>query len=182
MNNKRTGKFYRKNEADVMEQLGLTPTKGSGAGWLEKEDGYNDTILCQLKSTDAESITIKQHDLHTLLHNAIVSHKLPVFAIQFLNTGEVWLMAKPEDLLHVAKGLSVNKEERLPGIPESVIRSRDSVFPPELDKGFAQYLQMSDEERKQFEAETARRSVQSSPRDREMFYKQQKGWMNKNAE
>lgn len=172
MNNKRTGKFYRKNEADVMEQLGLTPTKGSGSGWLEKEDGYNDTILCQLKSTDAESITIKQHDLHTLLHNAIVSHKLPVFAIQYLNTGEVWLMAKPEDLLHVAKGLPGNKEKRLSGIPESVIRPRDSVFPPELDKGFVQYLQMDDEEKKRFEMDVAKRSVQSSPKERERFYKQ----------
>lgn len=30
MNNKRTGKFYRKNEAEVMKSLGLVPTKNSG--------------------------------------------------------------------------------------------------------------------------------------------------------
>lgn len=29
--NKRTGKFYRRNEEEVMESLGLKPTKGSGA-------------------------------------------------------------------------------------------------------------------------------------------------------
>lgn len=100
---KRTGKFYRKNEAEVMESLGLKPTKNSGSGWVEKEDGQNDFVICQLKSTDAESIRVKQKDIRTLEYNAGVSHKLPVFAIQFLNTGEVWLMAKPEDFCEVSK-------------------------------------------------------------------------------
>lgn len=50
---KRSGKFYRKNEAEVMESLGLKPTKNSGSGWVEKEDGQSDEIICQLKSTDA---------------------------------------------------------------------------------------------------------------------------------
>lgn len=31
---KRSGKFYRKNEADVMKMIGLNPTKNSGSGWL----------------------------------------------------------------------------------------------------------------------------------------------------
>ena len=29
---KRSGKFYRKNEAEVMKALGLKPTKNSGSG------------------------------------------------------------------------------------------------------------------------------------------------------
>lgn len=29
---KRSTKFYRKNEADVMKRLGFKPTKNSGAG------------------------------------------------------------------------------------------------------------------------------------------------------
>lgn len=32
--NKRTGKFYRRNEEEVMESLGLKPTKNSGSGWV----------------------------------------------------------------------------------------------------------------------------------------------------
>ena len=50
MNNKRTGKFYRKNEAEVMKSLGLIPTKNSGSGWIEKEDGtyyLSDTTLAK---------------------------------------------------------------------------------------------------------------------------------------
>jgi hypothetical protein len=86
-----------------MKALGLTPTKNSGSGWIEKEDGVNDYILCQLKSTDAQSIKVNQKDIRMLEYNAGVSHKIPVFAIQFLNTGEVWLMSKPEDLTAVSQ-------------------------------------------------------------------------------
>ena len=103
MNNKRSFKFYRQNEAEVMESLGLKPTKNSGSTWIEKEDGQNDYVICQLKSTDAQSIKVNQKDIRVLEKNARVEHKLPLFAIQFLNTGEVWLMAKPEDFTSVAK-------------------------------------------------------------------------------
>lgn len=95
---KRSTKFYRKNEAEVMKQLGFKPTPNSGAGWVFKEDGQNEQCICQLKSTDKQSISIKQNDIHILEQNAAIAHKLPVFALQFLNTGEVWVMIRPEDL------------------------------------------------------------------------------------
>lgn len=31
---KRSTKFYRKNEREVMKGLGFKPTKNSGAGWI----------------------------------------------------------------------------------------------------------------------------------------------------
>lgn len=65
---------------------------------IEKEDGQSEQCICQLKSTDKQSISIKQNDIHILEQNAAIAHKLPVFAIQFLNTNEVWVMIKPEDL------------------------------------------------------------------------------------
>ena len=99
----RTFDFYRKNEAEVMKSLGLKPTKNSGSYWIEKEDGQNDFIICQLKSTDAQSIKVNQKDIRILEKNAMVSHKLPMFAIQFLNTGEVWLMCKPEDICNISE-------------------------------------------------------------------------------
>lgn len=102
-NNKRSFKFYRKNEAEVMNSLGIKPTINSGSGWIEKEDGQNDFVICQLKSTDAMSMKINQNDIRILEKNARVAHKLPIFAIQFLNTGEVWLMTKPEDIVEVSK-------------------------------------------------------------------------------
>lgn len=103
MANKRSGKWYRKNEAQVMEALGLKPTVNSGSGWVEKEDGQNENVICQLKSTDANSIRIQLQDLHTIEYNALVAHKLPVFAVQFIQDGEVWLLVKPSQVEQMAK-------------------------------------------------------------------------------
>lgn len=100
---KRSGKFYRKNEAEVMKSLGLNPTKNSGSGWIEKEDGQSENIICQLKSTDAESIRLHKKDFDVLNYNAAVAHKLPVFAIQFIQSNEVYLLVKPDLLQEVAQ-------------------------------------------------------------------------------
>lgn len=108
-NNKRTGKFYRKNEKEVMQSLGLNPTLNSGSGWIEKEDGQNDFIICQLKSTDAQSIRLLQKDFRVLEENAAVVKKIPLFAIQFLNTNEVWIMSKPENLGELSEYLKTGK-------------------------------------------------------------------------
>jgi Holliday junction resolvase len=100
---KRSGKFYRRNEAEIMELLGFKPTPNSGSGWVVKEDGISEDCLCQLKSTDASSIKVCKKDIDTLLYNANVAHKLPVFAIQFLQSNEVYLVIRPEDLQEAAK-------------------------------------------------------------------------------
>ena len=55
--NKRSTKWYRKNEAEVMHRLGIYPTINSGAGWIQKEDGESDLFMCQLKSTDNKCIS-----------------------------------------------------------------------------------------------------------------------------
>lgn len=109
---KRSGKFYFKNEKQVMKSLGLKQTKGSGNQWLEKEDGQNEYLICQLKSTDAQSIRVQQKDIRLLEYNADITHKIPIFAIQFLNTGEVWLMAKPEDFVDVSEYLKTGEIKR----------------------------------------------------------------------
>lgn len=106
---KRSTKFYRKNEEEVMKSLGLQPTPNSGSGWIIKEDGQNDFVICQLKSTDAQSIKVNQKDIRILEKNARIEHKLPLFAIQFLNTGEVWLMAKPEDFTEITNYINTGE-------------------------------------------------------------------------
>ena len=108
-NNKmRSGKFYRKNEREVMKNLGLKPTKNSGSGWIEKEDGENETIIAQLKSTDSESIKVNLLDLKKLFYHANISHKTGIFVIQFLQENEEFIIISPEDLQKVAKGLKDN--------------------------------------------------------------------------
>lgn len=111
MNNKRSGKFYRKNEAEVMRSLGLEPTPNSGSGWIVKEDGQSEDVICQLKSTDAMSMKINLKDIETLEYNALVAHKLPVFAIQFLCNNQTYLLVKPEDLQDVSGLIVGNKPD-----------------------------------------------------------------------
>ena len=147
-NQKRSFKFYRKNEEEVMESLGLKPTKNSGSGWIEKEDGQNDYLICQLKSTDAQSIKVNQKDIRILEYNAEVAHKLPIFAIQFLNTGEVWLMAKPEDFTSVAEYINTNQ----------ISKAATSVF--------------DDVEEVEDIKQRPRKKIGSSKSSREAFYKE----------
>lgn len=110
---KRSGKFYRKNEEEVMNILGFRPTKNSGAGWIEKEDGENEHCLCQLKSTDAQSIKVSKLDIDKLLYHASICKKLPVFAIQFLQSNEVFLVIKPEDINEIAKYVETQEPPKL---------------------------------------------------------------------
>lgn len=95
---KRTTKWYRKNETEVMQRLGFKPTRNSGATWIDKGDGQNEHCICELKSTDNASYRLEQTTLHTLEANAIEAHKLPVFALQFLNVDELWLAVKESDI------------------------------------------------------------------------------------
>jgi hypothetical protein len=108
---KRSGKFYRKNEEEVMRSLGLEPTFNSGSSWIQKEDGESEEVLCQLKSTDANSIKINKPDIDTLLYNSQVSHKLPVFAIQFLKSHDTYLLVRPDDLVDLAKYIKTGEYE-----------------------------------------------------------------------
>lgn len=97
MSMRRSGKDWYKNEREVMELLGFKQVPGSGSSWVAREDGENDNALCQLKSTDAQSIRVQLQDIHELQLHAAVSHKLPVFAIQFRETNEVFLLVSPLD-------------------------------------------------------------------------------------
>ena len=102
----RSGKFWCKNEREVMELLGMHQVPGSGNGWVSKEDGENDNVLCQLKSTDANSIRVQKQDIDKLEYHALVSNKLPVFAIQFVMSGQVYILMKPQDVTEVSKYIS----------------------------------------------------------------------------
>lgn len=153
---KRSGKFYRKNEAEVMKSLGLKPTKNSGSGWVEKEDGQSEHVICQLKSTDAQSIKVNKKDLDVLSYNAAVAHKLPVFVIQFLQSNEVYLIVKPETLCEAAKyietgeydsaqshlefmGVDLTEHEEVTATPRRVIKSSSTAreeFHQENEKKF----------------------------------------------
>ena len=140
---KRSTKFYRKNEAEVMHRLGFKPTRNSGATWIEKCDGQSDHCICELKSTDNISFTVKQEYLHKLESHAIEAHKLPVFAFQFLNTDEVWLSIKESDIeafkdltkQSVLEELKEGQEKEEKNNYEFFIKSIDKALDKVYDKG-----------------------------------------------
>ena len=101
-----------------MSALGFIPTKNSGSGWIEKEDGHNDFLIAQLKSTDAASISVKRRDIQILEYNAAVCHKVPCFVIQFLQTNDVFILARPEDLAQVAKYIETGSCDKTDGVVE----------------------------------------------------------------
>lgn len=127
---KRTQKFYNENEKRTMRKLGLKPAVASGAGWLEKEDGQNDYIICQHKSTDAESYRLQQEDLRKLEYNAMIEKKLPLFVIEFLNNDEIYLLMKPEYLVDIVNYIETPKSslevksESLIDIPDTDVTTK----------------------------------------------------------
>lgn len=86
-NMKRSKKFWTKNEIKILTMLGFSPVPGSGNGWVHKEDGESEHAISQLKSTEADSIKLNYFDIQKLEYHAQVSHKIPVFLLQFLERG-----------------------------------------------------------------------------------------------
>ena len=76
-------KFWFKNEKDVMKRLRLNSVPGSGSDWINKEDGENDTVMVQLKSTEADSYRVNYLDIEKLEYHAQVAHKIPIFLVEF---------------------------------------------------------------------------------------------------
>lgn len=105
----RSAKWYFDNEKEVMLELGLEPTPGSGSSWVAKEDGQNDHIICQLKSTDKTSYRITQLDLEKLEYNASVVNKIPMFMVQFLNKDTRYALMALEDIPMVAEYINTGE-------------------------------------------------------------------------
>lgn len=101
----RAARFYGKNEAATMRELGFSPVPRSGAGWIRKEDGENEAILCQLKSTDAGEARLRRIDLERLAYHAAISHKVPLFAVQFLSDGKIYFVIEKDKFAETAKAL-----------------------------------------------------------------------------
>lgn len=100
---RRKSKYYFDNEKRVMQELGLIPTKRSGSGWVEKEDGYNDYVVCQHKSTDANSYRLQRDDLDKLEYHAMVEHKNPLLILEFLTDGKLYAVVPLDDIKTVSE-------------------------------------------------------------------------------
>lgn len=108
---KRTGKFYSKNEKEVLKGLGLIPAPASGAGWIVKEDGENELSMVQLKSTDSDSYRLNMLDMKKLEYHAQVSNKIPIFIVQFLKQDRMYAIVPIDNITDLADCLEMKKSE-----------------------------------------------------------------------
>lgn len=116
---RRLSRWYFKNEKKVLKKIGLNPVPGSGSGPIHKEDGENENLLAQLKTTENKSIRITMKDFIALENNAIITHKTPVFINQVISKddNDIFITCKIEDLMIIAKNLNQELYNKKP-IPE----------------------------------------------------------------
>jgi len=105
-----------------MKMLGLTPTIASGSKWVEKEDGYNDEVLAQLKSTEHGSFRITMDDLKKLEYHAMVEHKAPVFLIDFIKPDRLYLVVEVNNIQEVYNHLFSNKDSAVRVLEPSITK------------------------------------------------------------
>lgn len=144
-----------------MRKYGLKPTANSGSGWIEKEDGENDRYICQLKSTEKDSIKIDLLDLHKLIYHADIAHKIPVFMVQFIAQNEEYVIMRAEDAQSLCTAREGTQEYNYTTPKQNAVESLTDA------------LQSVSE----FEPKMA---VKSDPKAREKYYKErEKLWKRK---
>lgn len=115
---------------------------------MAKEDGSNDHVLCQLKSTDAASISVKLKDIKTLEGNAAIEHKLPVFAVQFIADGSVYLLVSPSNLQEVSRYLTTGSvSQRLFDVDLGEAQEEQREPVKTIGGGRAEYMERHSNER-----------------------------------
>ena len=97
---------WSKREKWLMTKLGFKPQPGSGSGWLHKEDGENDALLAQLKSTEGASIRVTREVWRDLWMHAKTSHKTPVLVLDFVD-GETLIVCRPRDMETITQNLTL---------------------------------------------------------------------------
>lgn len=191
--NKRSTKFYRKNEYEVMERLGLNSTKNSGAGWVEKCDGQNELFICELKSTDKESYGLKQKTLQELEYHASVCHKIPIFALQFLNKDEIWIAIKEDEFKEYMEfkkqkqlerhlsPLLEQEEEIIDSFVDKEDKEEYNVYMPSRNAGRTYlarhaYMKQKEKEREQSTKEFRKRAKELERKNREQRKEKTTDW------
>lgn len=145
MAKRRLNRYWTKNEKNVMRKLGLNPVPASGSGELHKEDGENEYILCQLKSTEATSISINRLDVEKLMYHAELVNKIPVFAIQFIN-GPILLATVTEEFGHISKYLNEDIFERKSVEPIVIPKAKKKTTSRASSMSIEEIIQQSKED------------------------------------
>jgi len=71
-------------EKRMARVVGVKPVPYSGSRWQAKEDGECSHFVMQHKSTNGKSLGVRAVDVDTLQRNARISHKQPLFVLEFV--------------------------------------------------------------------------------------------------
>lgn len=122
---KRSGKFYYRNERETLDALGFKQVAGSGNGWLDKEDGESETTLVQLKSTDKSSYRLDMLDMKKLEYHAEVAHKIPLFLVQFLQQDKIYAIISVDNICDLQKMFETGEVSKDKVIDTSEVKVRN---------------------------------------------------------
>lgn len=154
----RNPKFWFDREKVKMKMLGLKPQPGSGSGELYKEDGEDEFFLCQLKSTEKESFRLQQRDLDKLFYHASLDEKIPLFAIDFVETETFMICCRFEDLFEVSEILGgrevkrrkIRENDLKPIKQKKVKKIKNDIRPEDLFNEIDDELEAIEEEDEDF--------------------------------
>lgn len=180
-NRKRSGKFYSQNEKRTLKKLGLIPAPASGAGWVVKEDGENEILMVQLKSTDSLSYRVSRLDMKKLEFHANVSNKVPVFLVQFLKDDRIYAIVDVADIDNLFYGLKgikpINTSVDISEIKntiEQVNNSKEVISNSYIKpKGFVEKGKKEIYKERNGKSDTTKRTVKTSQESREKFFAEQ---------
>jgi len=108
-----TVKDSQRQERSLAKQLQGTVNAGSGNGWVRKGDVRSEQELWECKITSAKSYSLKQSDLETLNNQALMDGRIPIFLIEFMKTGDSFVVLSKDDFMEMRTKLGHEAENQL---------------------------------------------------------------------
>ena len=91
----------RRQERRIAEENGGQVTPGSGNGWRVKNDVRTPTESWECKTTNKAQFTLKLAELRKAWIGAVLDHRRMVFAIEFGEGGEEYVVLKSTDYIEL---------------------------------------------------------------------------------
>lgn len=92
-------KRSRLQEKRAAKDYGGKVTPGSGNQWMHKADVHTNDYIVECKSTVKKSYSIKEADFTKLYYQAIIENKIPLFEIEFSETGRTLVLMDKNDFI-----------------------------------------------------------------------------------
>lgn len=103
-------KDSRRQERALAHERGGFVNSGSGNGWSAKSDVRTQDELWEAKITSAKSFSLKDTDLTKNKNYALVGGLIPLFLIQFLGSGNEWVVMDKDDYIELKERVSFGNE------------------------------------------------------------------------